>query len=127
MFTITNSIRRAIPVLVASLGFAVATGPIVAAAQARPNDGAYKKSSEARKKSFSGGECQYWKDEANRDSDKAYEAYQNGDNATGDRYQESADQAFQIAKAGGCAWAIWRLQNPSSRYGHAATSRSARG
>lgn len=42
-------------------------------------------------------------------SDLADEAFRAGDKANGQKYEKYADHAFETARAGGCAWAIWRV------------------
>jgi hypothetical protein len=89
----TTKFRATCAAVSTALTIALAIGPMTPLSQAAPNMGPRR--------------CQILMEYANVASDYAAAAYERGDAAQGRASQNAADQMFQIARKGGCAWAIW--------------------
>jgi hypothetical protein len=98
----TAKFRARCAVVSSALTVAIVLGPMTSLSQATPKTG-------HGPSKLSAEQCQSLQDVANQDSDAAADAYAAGKSALGKSYEEQADLDFQTARAGGCAWAIWRV------------------
>jgi hypothetical protein len=98
----SSKIRSGLAVLVAVASVATAIGSVTPAAQARPNDGRYKKSSEAKRKQRLCDSLHASLRNEGLIFDAAVEAR---DNATAARALADMHSTFDAAKGAGCGWA----------------------
>ena len=98
----TAKFRATCAAVSSALTVAIAIGPMTPLSQATPNTG-------HGPSKLSAEQCQSLQDVANQDSDAAADAYAAGKNALGKSYEDLADSDYQAARAGGSAWAIWRV------------------
>jgi hypothetical protein len=101
-------LRTATAVLAAAFTMAVSTGPFAPAAQAKPNDGGYQDSVEAKKKQ----RCQLLHDLWSSDVMVAINAqpgispeHDAEGQAVADEYEARAERDEEYARNAGCAWA----------------------
>jgi hypothetical protein len=98
----TTKFRATCAAVSTALTMAIAIGPMTPLSQAKPNTG-------QGPSKMSAGQCSTLQELANIDSDLADEAFTAGDKVHGQMYEKLADQAYEAAVRGGCAWAIWRV------------------
>ena len=111
----TTKFRATCAAVSTALTVAVAIGPMTPLSQAAPNTG-------HGASKLSKDQCQTLQDYANIDSDTAASEYAAGNVAMGRAFQKLADEDYEAARKGGCAWAIWRVlprSGPGSRGGRA--------
>ena len=101
MFRI-GKIRSGLAVLVAVASVATAIGSATPAAQARPNDGRYKKSQEAKRKQR---QCDGLHATLHNEGVLFDQAIADRDMATADQLLKAMYSTFDAAKQAGCSWA----------------------
>jgi hypothetical protein len=99
---LTTKFRATCAAVSTVLTIAVAIGPMAPLSQAAPNTG-------HGPSKLSKDQCQTLQDLANSDSDTAASEYAAGHTAMGRAFQNLADDDYEAARKGGCAWAIWRV------------------
>ena len=98
----TTKFRATCAAVSTALTIAVAIGPMTPLSQAAPNTG-------HGPSKLSKDQCQTLQGEANDASDTAAQEYAAGHPAMGRAFQTLADDDYNAARKGGCAWAIWRV------------------
>jgi hypothetical protein len=101
MFAISR-IRSVLAVLVAAACVAVAVGSVIPDAQARPNDGRYKKSQEAKRQQRL---CDDLHSTLHDQGVIFDQAIADKDTATAGRVLDDMYATFDAAKKAGCSWA----------------------
>ena len=97
-----SKLRNVLVVLAAGACVAVAMGSVIPNAQARPNDGRYQKSAEAKRKQR---QCAGLHDAFKVETSAFDEAHLKGDEAAAGKALDDAYATFNTAKKAGCSWA----------------------
>jgi hypothetical protein len=96
-----NKLRATVAILAAASSMAVATGPITSTASAKPGDGRYQKSAEAKRKD----RCQDLRNVLHDYGMIADDALADGDNEMAGKLLEASHTVLDIAKGMKCSWA----------------------